>query len=49
MTLLLTMSVLLALTALFGVANERYPLLQPSIGLMLLALVNAKYVRCETQ
>jgi CPA1 family monovalent cation:H+ antiporter len=38
MTLLLIISVLLVLTALFGVINERYLRLDPSIGLMLLAL-----------
>jgi CPA1 family monovalent cation:H+ antiporter len=36
---LLTVGALMALTALFGVLNERYLRLQPSIGLMLLALV----------
>ena len=39
MSLLLVISVLLVLTALFAVANERYLRLQPSIGLMLLALL----------
>jgi CPA1 family monovalent cation:H+ antiporter len=39
MSLLLVISVLLVLTALFAVVNERYLRLQPSIGLMLLALV----------
>ena len=38
MTVLLIISVLLVLTALFGVINERYLRLDPSIGLMLLAL-----------
>jgi len=38
MTLLFIMSVLLVLTAFFGVINERYLRLDPSIGLMLLAL-----------
>jgi CPA1 family monovalent cation:H+ antiporter len=39
MSLLLVISVLFVLTAFFGVVNERYLRLQPSIGLMLLALV----------
>jgi CPA1 family monovalent cation:H+ antiporter len=39
MSLLLVISVLLVLTALFAVVNERYLRLQPSIGLMLLALL----------
>ena len=39
MSLLLVVSVLFVLTAFFGVVNERYLRLQPSIGLMLLALV----------
>jgi len=39
MSLLLVISVLLVLTAIFAVVNERYLRLQPSIGLMLLALV----------
>jgi len=39
MSLLLVISVLLVLTAIFAVANERYLRLQPSVGLMLLALV----------
>jgi len=39
MSLLLVISVLLVLTGVFGVVNERYLRLQPSIGLMLLALV----------
>ena len=38
MTLLLIISVLLVLTALFGIINERHLGLDPSIGLMLLAL-----------
>jgi len=38
MSLLLVVSVLLVLTALLGMLNERYLRLQPSIGLMLLAL-----------
>jgi len=38
MSLLLVVSVLLVLTALLGMVNERYLRLQPSIGLMLLAL-----------
>ncbi|TNF61883.1 MAG: sodium:proton antiporter, partial [Deltaproteobacteria bacterium] len=38
MSLLLVVSILLVLTALFGMVNERYLKLQPSIGLMLLAL-----------
>jgi CPA1 family monovalent cation:H+ antiporter len=38
MSLLLVVSVLLVLTAVFGMVNERYLKLQPSIGLMLLAL-----------
>jgi len=39
MSLLLVISVLFVLTAFFGVVNERYLRMQPSIGLMLLALV----------
>ena len=39
MSLLFVISVLLVLTALFAVVNERYLRLQPSIGLMLLALL----------
>ena len=39
MSLLLVIAVLFVLTAFFGVVNERYLRLQPSIGLMLLALV----------
>jgi len=39
MSLLLVISVVFVLTAFFGVVNERYLRLQPSIGLMLLALV----------
>ena len=39
MSVLLVISVLLVLTAIFAVANERYLRLQPSIGLMLLALL----------
>ena len=39
MSLLLVISVLFVLTAVLGVVNERYLRLQPSIGLMLLALV----------
>ena len=39
MSLLLVISVLFVLTAFFGVVNDRYLRLQPSIGLMLLALV----------
>jgi CPA1 family monovalent cation:H+ antiporter len=39
MSLLLVISVLFVLTGFFGVVNERYLRLQPSIGLMLLALV----------
>ena len=39
MSLLLVISVLLVLTAIFAVVNERYLRLQPSIGLMLLALL----------
>ena len=39
MSLLLVIAVLFVLTALFGVVNERYLRMQPSIGLMLLALV----------
>jgi len=38
MSLLLVVSVLLVLTALLGMVNERYLRLQPSIGLMLLAI-----------
>ncbi|MGD8317815.1 MAG: cation:proton antiporter [Myxococcales bacterium] len=38
MSLLLAVSILLVLTALLGMLNERYLRLQPSIGLMLLAL-----------
>ncbi len=38
MSLLLAVAILLVLTALLGVVNERYLRLQPSIGLMLLAL-----------
>ena len=38
MSLLLAVSILLVLTALLGMVNERYLRLQPSIGLMLLAL-----------
>lgn len=38
MSLLLAIAVLLVLTAIFAVVNERYLRLQPSIGLMLLAL-----------
>jgi hypothetical protein len=38
MSLLLVISVLFVLTAFFGVVNERYLRMQPSIGLMLLAL-----------
>jgi CPA1 family monovalent cation:H+ antiporter len=38
MSLLLALSILLVLTALLGMVNERYLRLQPSIGLMLLAL-----------
>jgi CPA1 family monovalent cation:H+ antiporter len=41
MDLLLIVSVLLGLAALFGVVNERYLGLQPSIGLLLLALLTA--------
>ena len=41
MDLLLIISILLAVTALFGVVNERYLGLQSSIGLMLLALLSA--------
>ncbi len=41
MDLLLIVSILLAVTALFGVVNERYLGLQSSIGLMLLALLSA--------
>jgi CPA1 family monovalent cation:H+ antiporter len=39
METLLTLGVLMALTALFGVLNERYLRLPSSIGLMLLALL----------
>jgi CPA1 family monovalent cation:H+ antiporter len=39
MSLLLVISVLLVLTAIFAVVNERYLRMQPSIGLMLLALL----------
>ena len=39
MNLLLIISILFVLTAFFGVVNDRYLRLQPSIGLMLLALV----------
>ena len=39
MSLLLVVSILLVLTAAFGMVNERYLKLQPSIGLMLLALL----------
>ena len=39
MSVLLVISVLFVLTAFFGVVNERYLRMQPSIGLMLLALV----------
>lgn len=39
MSLLLVVSILLVLTAFFGMVNERYLKLQPSIGLMLLALL----------
>ncbi|MBW2160640.1 MAG: cation:proton antiporter [Deltaproteobacteria bacterium] len=39
MSLLLVISVVFVLTAFFGVVNERYLRMQPSIGLMLLALV----------
>ena len=39
MSLLLVISALFVLTAFFGVVNERYLRMQPSIGLMLLALV----------
>jgi CPA1 family monovalent cation:H+ antiporter len=39
METLLTLGVLMALTALFGVLNERYLCLPSSIGLMLLALL----------
>lgn len=41
MDLLLIVSVLLGLAALFGVVNERYLGLQPSIGLLLLALLTS--------
>jgi CPA1 family monovalent cation:H+ antiporter len=41
MDMLLIISILLGFTALFGVVNERYLGLQPSIGLMLLALLTA--------
>ncbi len=39
MDLLLIVSILLAVTALFGVVNDRFLGLQSSIGLMLLALL----------
>ena len=39
MSLLLIVAVLFLLTAIFGVVNDRFLKLQPSIGLMLLALV----------
>jgi CPA1 family monovalent cation:H+ antiporter len=39
MSLLLVVAVLFLLTAIFGVVNDRFLKLQPSIGLMLLALV----------
>ena len=38
MSLLLVVSLLFVLTAFFGVVNKRYLRMQPSIGLMLLAL-----------
>ncbi len=44
MDLLMIVSILLSLTALFGIVNERFLGLQPSIGLMLLAIVLAVVV-----
>lgn len=41
MDLLAVIAILLGLTALFGVLNERYLGLQSTIGLMLLALLTA--------